>query len=78
MVASAPGLQLNVYTRSGRTPTADALKLLASWLLSGAPAHGGRLGACELTAAWTGRPAGATPVDRVCSDLARRGAGRSP
>ncbi|SDN98409.1 Helix-turn-helix domain-containing protein [Klenkia soli] len=28
---SAPGLQLNVYTAAAGTPTADALKLLASW-----------------------------------------------
>jgi hypothetical protein len=30
-LASAPGLQLNVYTAAADTPTADALKLLASW-----------------------------------------------
>jgi transcriptional regulator with XRE-family HTH domain len=33
-VSSAPGLQLNVYTASADTPTADALKLLASWAAS--------------------------------------------
>lgn len=30
-LASSPGLQLNVYTAAAGTPTADALKLLASW-----------------------------------------------
>ena len=30
-LSSAPGLQLNVYTAPAGTPTADALKLLASW-----------------------------------------------
>jgi hypothetical protein len=29
---SEPGLQLNIYTAAAGTPTADALKLLASWL----------------------------------------------
>jgi hypothetical protein len=33
-LASAPGLQLNVYTAAVGTPTADALKLLASWAAS--------------------------------------------
>jgi transcriptional regulator with XRE-family HTH domain len=33
-IASAPGLQLNVYTAAAGTPTADALKLLASWAAS--------------------------------------------
>jgi transcriptional regulator with XRE-family HTH domain len=33
-LASAPGLQLNVYTAAAGTPTADALKLLASWAAS--------------------------------------------
>jgi hypothetical protein len=32
-LASSPGLHLNVYTAAG-TPTADALKLLASWTAS--------------------------------------------
>ncbi len=31
---SEPGLQLNVYTAAAGTPTADALKLLASWAAS--------------------------------------------
>ena len=30
-LASSPGLYLNVYTAGPGTPTADALKLLASW-----------------------------------------------
>jgi len=30
-LASDPGLQLNIYTAAEGTPTADALKLLASW-----------------------------------------------
>jgi len=29
--ASAPGLTMLVYTAAAGTPTADALKLLASW-----------------------------------------------
>jgi transcriptional regulator with XRE-family HTH domain len=33
-LASSPGLQLNVYTAAAGTPTADALKLLASWAAS--------------------------------------------
>lgn len=33
-VASAPGLHLNIYTAAAGTPTADALKLLASWAAS--------------------------------------------
>jgi transcriptional regulator with XRE-family HTH domain len=33
-LASAPGLVLNVYTAPAGTPTADALKLLASWAAS--------------------------------------------
>jgi hypothetical protein len=33
-LSSAPGLQLNVYTAATGTPTADALKLLASWAAS--------------------------------------------
>jgi transcriptional regulator with XRE-family HTH domain len=33
-LASAPGLLLNVYTATADTPTADALKLLASWAAS--------------------------------------------
>jgi MmyB-like transcription regulator ligand binding domain/Helix-turn-helix domain len=33
-LASEPGLQLNVYTAAAGTPTADALKLLASWAAS--------------------------------------------
>lgn len=33
-LSSAPGLQLNVYTAPADTPTADALKLLASWAAS--------------------------------------------
>src|SRR3954464_10985219 len=33
-VSSAPGLQLNVYTAVAGTPTADGLKLLASWAAS--------------------------------------------
>jgi hypothetical protein len=31
---SAPGLQMNVYTAAAGTPTADGLKLLASWAAS--------------------------------------------
>ncbi len=31
---SEPGLQLNVYTAAANTPTADGLKLLASWAAS--------------------------------------------
>lgn len=31
---SEPGLHLNVYTAAAGTPTADALKLLASWSAS--------------------------------------------
>ena len=30
-LASSPGLYLNVYTAAAGTPTADALKLLATW-----------------------------------------------
>jgi len=33
-LSSAPGLQLNVYTAAAGTPTADALRLLASWAAS--------------------------------------------
>jgi hypothetical protein len=33
-LSSAPGLQLYVYTAAAGTPTADALKLLASWAAS--------------------------------------------
>jgi hypothetical protein len=33
-LSSAPGLQLNVYTAATGTPTADTLKLLASWAAS--------------------------------------------
>lgn len=33
-LASAPGLQLNVYSAAPGTPTADSLKLLASWAAS--------------------------------------------
>ena len=33
-LASSPGLHLNVYTAASGTPTADALKLLASWAAS--------------------------------------------
>jgi transcriptional regulator with XRE-family HTH domain len=33
-IASAPDLRLNVYTAAAGTPTADALKLLASWAAS--------------------------------------------
>src|SRR3954451_23362904 len=33
-LSSAPGLQLNVYTAAAGTPTAHALKLLASWAAS--------------------------------------------
>ncbi|MCV2490950.1 helix-turn-helix transcriptional regulator [Geodermatophilus sp. YIM 151500] len=33
-IASAPGLHLNVYTAAAGTPTADALRLLASWAAS--------------------------------------------
>ena len=29
-----PGLQLNIYTAAANTPTADGLKLLASWAAS--------------------------------------------
>jgi transcriptional regulator with XRE-family HTH domain len=41
-LSSAPGLQLNVYTAAAGTPTADALKLLASWAASqeGLPTEG--------------------------------------
>jgi hypothetical protein len=31
---SEPGLHLNVYTAAAGTPTADALRLLASWAAS--------------------------------------------
>jgi hypothetical protein len=31
---SAPGLTMNVYTAAAGTPSADALKLLASWAAS--------------------------------------------
>ena len=31
---SEPGLQLNIYTAPANTPTADGLKLLASWAAS--------------------------------------------
>lgn len=31
---SEPGLHLNIYTAAAGTPTADALKLLASWAAS--------------------------------------------
>ena len=31
---SEPGLQLNVYTAAANSPTADGLKLLASWAAS--------------------------------------------
>ena len=31
---SEPGLQLNVYTAAAGTPTSDALKLLASWVVT--------------------------------------------
>jgi transcriptional regulator with XRE-family HTH domain len=31
---SEPGLQLNIYTAADNTPTADALKMLASWAAS--------------------------------------------
>jgi hypothetical protein len=31
---SEPGLQLNIYTAAAGTPTADGLKLLASWVVS--------------------------------------------
>jgi len=33
-LSSAPGLQLNVYTAQADSPTADALRLLASWAAS--------------------------------------------
>ena len=33
-LSSDPGLQLNVYTAAAGTPTADGLKLLASWAAS--------------------------------------------
>jgi PAS domain-containing protein len=33
-LSSAPGLQLNVYSAAAGTPTADALRLLASWAAS--------------------------------------------
>lgn len=33
-LSSAPGLQLNVYTAPAGSPTADALKVLASWAAS--------------------------------------------
>ncbi len=40
---SEPGLHLNIYTAAAGTPTADALKLLASWAASqDEPAHRGR------------------------------------
>ena len=43
-LASSPGLHLNVYTAAAGTPTADALKLLASWAASpGAAAQRDRL-----------------------------------
>lgn len=32
MLPSEPGLALNVYNAAAGTPTADALKLLASWV----------------------------------------------
>lgn len=31
---SEPGLKLNIYTAAAGTPTADALKMLASWAAS--------------------------------------------
>jgi transcriptional regulator with XRE-family HTH domain len=49
-LSSAPGLQLNVYTAPAGSPTADALRLLASWVASQedipteAGVDGGRLG----------------------------------
>jgi hypothetical protein len=33
-LSSTPGLQLDLYTAATGTPTADALKLLASWAAS--------------------------------------------
>lgn len=33
-IPAEPGLQLNIYTAAAGTPTADALKLLASWAAS--------------------------------------------
>jgi hypothetical protein len=33
-LASEPGYQLNIYTAAAGTPTADGLKLLASWAAS--------------------------------------------
>ena len=33
-LAAEPGLQLNIYTAAAGTPTADGLKLLASWAVS--------------------------------------------
>ena len=33
-LSSEPGLQLNIYTAAANTPTADGLKLLASWAAS--------------------------------------------
>ncbi|GAB6903552.1 helix-turn-helix transcriptional regulator [Kineosporia succinea] len=33
-LASEPGLRLNIYTAAADTPTADALKMLASWVAS--------------------------------------------
>ncbi|MFN8082713.1 MAG: helix-turn-helix transcriptional regulator [Dermatophilaceae bacterium] len=57
---SEPGLQLNVYTAAVGTPTADALKLLASWLASQASTSSGaapsRNGRADL--AGRSRPAG--------------------
>lgn len=34
VLPSEPGLQLNIYTAAAGTPTADGLKLLASWAVS--------------------------------------------
>jgi hypothetical protein len=36
-IPSEPGLALNIYTAAAGTPTADALKLLASWVASQEP-----------------------------------------
>jgi MmyB-like transcription regulator ligand binding domain len=36
-LASEPGHQLNIYTAAAGTPTADALRLLASWAASRNP-----------------------------------------
>ena len=36
---SEPGLALNIYTAAAGTPTADALKLLASWVASQSASH---------------------------------------